>query len=80
MPSLALCNNDNRDHVMDAILDKAKGNESFICDLSIAGTQTLAMNAAHASSKIIKVPSKYVITQVVNDSTSERLKDFFSLN
>jgi len=68
-------NNDNRDHVMDAVLNKIKGKESFICDLSIAGTQTLAMNAAHASSKIIKVPADYVITQEYNNNTSECLKD-----
>jgi predicted dehydrogenase len=67
-------NNDNRDHLMDAVLNKVKGKESFICDLSIAGTQTLAMNAAHASSKIIKVPPEYVITQEFNKSTSECLK------
>jgi predicted dehydrogenase len=67
-------NNDNRDHVMDAVLNKIKGKESFICDLSIAGTQTLAMNAAHASSKIIEVPEDYVITQEYNNNTSEHLK------
>jgi hypothetical protein len=43
---------------MDAVLNKVKGKESFICDLSIAGTQTLAMNAAHASSKTIEVPQE----------------------
>ena len=32
------------------------------------------MNAAHASSKIIEVPSEYVITQEFGNSTSERLK------
>ena len=68
-------NNDNRDHVMDAILAKAQGEESFICDLSIAGTQTLAMNAAHASSKIIEVPAEYVSTQNYRNNTSECLKD-----
>ena len=68
-------NNDNRDHVMDAVLNKARGKESFICDLSIAGTQTLAMNAAHASSKIIEVPAEYVSTQDYHNNTSECLKD-----
>lgn len=68
-------NNDNRDHVMDAVLNKAKGKKSFICGLEIAGTQTLAMNAAHASSKIIEVPQEYVITQAYKGNTSERLKD-----
>ena len=67
-------NNDSRDYIMDGILDKVKGKASFICDLSIAGTQTLAMNAAHASSKIIEVPAEDVITQAVNNSTSEHLK------
>jgi hypothetical protein len=67
-------NNDNRDHVMDAVLNKVKGKESFICGLEIAGAQTLAMNAAHASSKIIEVPHEYVITQEYNNNTSERLK------
>ena len=68
-------NNDNRDHVMDAVLNKARGKESFICNLSIAGTQTLAMNAAHASSKIIEVPAEYVSTQDYHNNTSECLKD-----
>ncbi len=68
-------NNDNRDHVMDAIISKARGKDNFICDLSIAGTQTLAMNAAHASSKIIEVPAEYVTTQEYNNNTSECLKD-----
>jgi len=76
---LELENNDNRDNLMDAILNKVKGRKSFICDLSIAGTQTLVMNAAHASSKIIKVPAKYVFTQEFNKSTSECLKDISEL-
>lgn len=67
-------NNDNRDHIMNALLNKVKGKESFICGLEIAGVQTLAMNAAHASSKIIKVPAEYVVTQEYNNNTSERLK------
>ncbi|MFA6714965.1 MAG: Gfo/Idh/MocA family oxidoreductase [Victivallaceae bacterium] len=68
-------NNDNRDHVMDALLAKAKGEKSFICDLAIAGSQTLVVNAAHASSEINAAPPEYVITQPYKDSTSERLKD-----
>jgi len=68
-------NNDSRDYVMDALLNKAKGKESFICGLSIAGQQTLAMNAVHASSKIIEVPQEYVTTQKYNNSTSEYLKN-----
>jgi predicted dehydrogenase len=68
-------NNDNRDNVMNAVLKKAKSEESFICGLSIAGEQTLAMNAVHASSKIIQVPAEYINTQKNNESTSECLKD-----
>jgi predicted dehydrogenase len=72
-------NNDNRDYIMDALLAKAKGKESFICDLSIAGVQTLVVNAAHASSKIIAVPGEYVVTQEFNNSTSERLNGISEL-
>jgi predicted dehydrogenase len=68
-------NNDNRDYVMDALIAKIKGEKSFICDISIAGAQTLAMNAAHASSPVVEVPADYVSTQPFGDSTSECLKD-----
>ena len=68
-------NKDNRDYIMDALITKIEGKESFICDLSIAGAQTLAMNGAHASSPIIGVPADYVSTQPFNDNTSECLKD-----
>ena len=68
-------NNDSRDYVMDSVLNKARGKESFICNLSIAGTQTLAMNAAHASSPIISVPREYVNTRAINDSSFECLQD-----
>ena len=68
-------NNDNREHIMDALIKKVNGEESFICGLSIAGMQTLAMNGAHASSKIIEVPQEYVSIRKNNDSTSKCLKD-----
>lgn len=68
-------NDDNRDHIMDALLNKVKGKASFICGLKIAGVQTLVVNAAHASSKIIEVPQEYVTTQKHGASTSECLKD-----
>ncbi len=68
-------NNDDRDHVMDALINKTKDKTVFICDLEIAGEQTLVVNAAHASSKIIEVPQEYVTTQDFIDSTSECLRD-----
>ena len=68
-------NNDDRDYVMDALLNRVKDKASFICDLEIAGTQTLVVNAAHASSKIIEVPKEYVSTQKYRTSTSQYLKN-----
>lgn len=68
-------NNDSRDHIMDALIAKIQGKENFICTLDIAGAQTIAMNATHASASVTPVPSEYVETLDNNDSTYECLKD-----
>ena len=41
-----------RDHMLQAVLEKIAGRDSFICDLDLAGLQTLCANAAFACAEI----------------------------
>ena len=49
-----------RSHVRDALMARMTDNSAFICDLEIAGTQTLVANAAHDSSEIHDFPAEIV--------------------
>ncbi len=59
-----------RDHMVHAVLDRVHNPDTFICDLGIAGTQTLCVNAAHEASPVFKVPESFLHTTAPN---SDRL-------
>ncbi|MFP4381952.1 MAG: Gfo/Idh/MocA family protein [Candidatus Sumerlaeia bacterium] len=48
-----------RVRIFDALVSRVEGENSFICDLEIAGTQTLVMNAAHESCPIHTIPEEH---------------------
>lgn len=50
-----------RKHMIDAVCNKAAGNDNFICSLDIAGKQTLCINGAHSSSRVNKIPDELIM-------------------
>jgi len=56
-----------REAVTAALRDKLADPEAFVCDLGIAGTQTLIANAANDSSRIHPVPAELVSWQPFRD-------------
>lgn len=60
-----------RQNVMDALIDKLHGGNSFICSIDIASAQTLICNGAHESSAINQIPSEYIKT--VKDGNGVRM-------
>ncbi|MFZ2658671.1 MAG: Gfo/Idh/MocA family oxidoreductase [Victivallales bacterium] len=57
--------------VMDGILNRLGDKNAFICDLDIAGTQTLAANGAHESSEIHQIDEKFICIQTVKDGYTQ---------
>ncbi len=62
---------DLRACVMEGILKRVSDRNAFICDLDIAGTQTLAANGAHEASKINQIDDKLVFVQTVKDAYTQ---------
>ncbi len=61
-----------RDCVMDGILKKLVDTNSFICDLEIAGTQTLAANGSHESSQIHQIDNSLISAFTGNDACMQK--------
>ena len=49
-----------RPQIMRTLREKITNPETFVCDLNIAGAQTLVVNGAHESSPIMSIPDTYV--------------------
>jgi predicted dehydrogenase len=45
--------------VFDALLARMKDRNAFVCDLPIAGTQTLCVNGSHQSSPVRKIDARF---------------------
>ncbi len=63
--------NELRTCVMDSILKRVVDKNAFICDLDIAGTQTLAANGAHESSEIHQIDEKLIYVQMTKDGYTQ---------
>jgi predicted dehydrogenase len=50
----------DRDHIMNALIEKVENKDVFVCDLEIAKAQTLCVNGAHESSPIVIIPQEWV--------------------
>lgn len=51
---------DLRDRILGQVRARIADREAFVCDLDIAGTQTVCVNAAHESSAVHDVPKSLV--------------------
>ena len=60
---------DIRDRILGHLRRRVSDRRSFVCDLEIAGTQTVCANAAHESSAIRTVDPSYVSRTPRKDST-----------
>jgi len=58
-----------RKTIMARVLDRLQGGDAFVCDLAVAGAQTLCANGAHESSRVNGIGEDFV----------ERLSDGDSL-
>jgi len=58
-----------RPKIFDALARRAAGEDAFICDLNIAGTQTLCVNAAHQATPIRTVESEFISREPLEGST-----------
>ncbi|MBN2712475.1 MAG: Gfo/Idh/MocA family oxidoreductase [Planctomycetes bacterium] len=56
------------------LIDRIEKGEGFICDLSIAGTQTLCVNGAHESCPVRYVGDEYIKREPHEDSTRTIIK------
>lgn len=59
-----------REHLFEKVLKRVSNPTQFICDLDIAGTQTLCTNATYESSPIHEIDNNF--WQQKNDVTSPR--------
>ncbi len=57
--------------VMDAVIKKVSDKNAFVCDLDIAGTQTLAANGAHESSEIHQIDEKLIYVAELKDAYTQ---------
>ncbi|HBC85873.1 MAG TPA: hypothetical protein DCZ94_02855 [Lentisphaeria bacterium] len=57
--------------VMDSILKRVGDKNAFICDLDIAGTQTLAANGVHESSEIHQIDEKLIHVLTIKDAYTQ---------
>jgi predicted dehydrogenase len=70
-----------RESVMNSLISRVNDNSVFICDLDIAGTQTLCANGAYESSDIHQLDSSLIYTKRIVDgytnteSTLQVIKD-----
>lgn len=51
---------DIRHQMLQAVLDRVAGGNSFICDLALAGLQTLCTNAVFTCAKIHTIPPQFL--------------------
>ncbi len=57
-----------RENIMRQLLARIWDGRAFVCDLDIAGTQTLIVNGAHDSSAIATVPAELITRAPEKDS------------
>jgi predicted dehydrogenase len=64
-----ICQNGSqmRESVMESLISRVKDKNTFICDLDIAGTQTLCTNGAHESSEINQIDSSLISSITIKD-------------
>jgi predicted dehydrogenase len=61
-----------RECVMTSLISKVQDEKTFICDLDIAGTQTLCANGAHESSEMIhQIDSSLLYSKTVKEGIAE---------
>lgn len=66
----AIDNNEQvRNNLMDALVARCEGKNSFLCGLDVAGTHTLVINAAHESASVVPVPAALVDASARDEST-----------
>ncbi|MFA6291837.1 MAG: Gfo/Idh/MocA family oxidoreductase [Victivallales bacterium] len=56
-----------RECIMNKLISRVSDGKTFICDLDIAGTQTLCVNGAHESSEIHQIDSSLLYSIAVKD-------------
>ncbi len=61
-----------RESVMDKLISRVSDKSIFICDLDIAGTQTLCANGAHDSSEIHQIDSNLLHSITVGKAPAEK--------
>ena len=65
---------DLRDRILAAVRERIRDRQSFVCDLDIAGTQTLCANAAHESSAIHPIDPAHLDRMPHQDSIKTAIK------
>ncbi len=60
-----------RECIMNKLISRVGDGKTFICDLDIAGTQTLCTNGAHESSEIHQIDSSLIYSKTVKDGYTQ---------
>ncbi len=63
-----------RDKMYCEVFKKVRGEDAFICNLAIAGTQTVCVNGAHESSLIHTIDSRYIKIEKNKDTVKTVIK------
>lgn len=60
-----------RENIFNAMVNRLKGKDDFVCDLEIARCHTLAVNAVHDAAEVVEIPEKYHLQDEYNGSAIE---------